>query len=330
MTCRDCTQNRDPRPARVTIFEMSKKLAGAAVGALVLAGVAAIALHDTHPITFLRLAWTRDHHCSVRDSWNVIEGFSDLWDRIYEISDGMKFPQADPAGFELAVVGEQKFWMPRGNRLNLAEVLGEQEEDVYSLPGKGVRKGDTVLDCGANVGAYTRHALDAGAARVVSIEIAPENLECLRRTFAPEIQAGRVIVYPKGVWDHDDTLVLKRVNGQSGSDSVAMQVPGASQGPTVLLTTIDKLVAELHLDRVDYIKMDIEGAEKNALTGAKETVARFKPRMAVSLEHLPDDPEAIPALIERLWPGTKTECGPCVWVKTAHVNRAQPDVLFVN
>ena len=59
-------------------------------------------------------------------------------------------------------------------------------------------------------------------------------------------------------------------------------------------------------------------------------MARFKPRMAISTEHLPDDVDAIPALIARLWPGSKTECGPCVWVKTGLVNRVRPDVVFVS
>jgi FkbM family methyltransferase len=308
-----------------------KSKAGLVVCAVGLVAIGVFILRAPSRSAFPRLVWTRDPHCSAGDAWRAIGGLERLWERIGEISDDITFDQSDPAGYELASTpAARKFWIPRGNRLDLAEVLGEQEEDVYALHGRGVRRGDVVLDCGANVGAFTQHALEAGARRVVAIEPAPENLECLRRTFASEIQAGRVILYPKGVWDHDDTLVVRRISGQSGGDSVAIKYPGSEQGPTVPLTTIDKLVEELKLDRVDYIKMDIEGAEKNALRGAKSTVARFKPRMAISTEHLPDDVDAIPALIERLWPGSKTECGPCVWVKTGLVNRVRPDVVFVS
>jgi FkbM family methyltransferase len=307
----------------------TKAVAGIGVSAFVIAGGAFLLYRAPSHAAFPRLALTRDSHCSVADTWRAIDGFARLWDRIGDISDDIELAEFDTAGYELAVVEPRKFWIPRGNRLALAEVLGEQEEDVYALHGRGVRPGDVVLDCGANVGSFTRHALDAGASRVVAIEPAPENVECLRRTYAGEIRDGRVILYPKGVWDHDDTLVIRRIGGQSGGDSVALKFPGSEAGPTVPLTTIDKLVEELRLDRVDYIKMDIEGAEKNALTGARATVARFKPRMAISMEHLPDDVAAIPALIERLWPGSKTECGPCVWVKTGLVNAVRPDVVFV-
>ena len=69
------------------------------------------------------------------------------------------------------------------------------------------------------------------------------------------------------------------------------------------LTTFDKLVAELKLDRVDFVKMDIEGAERNAVLGAKETLRRFKPRMALCVYHRPEDPVAIPRAVLDLAPG---------------------------
>ena len=63
-----------------------------------------------------------------------------------------------------------------------------------------------MLDCGANVGTFTRKALQAGAKLVVAIELEPRNYSCLRRNFEREIRDGRVIVVTKGVWDKDDTL----------------------------------------------------------------------------------------------------------------------------
>ena len=57
----------------------------------------------------------------------------------------------------------------------------------------------------------------------------------------------------------------------------------------VPLTTIANLAIELKLPRVDFVKMDIEGAEKEALRGGAETIRRYHPRMAIASEHLPDD-----------------------------------------
>jgi hypothetical protein len=53
----------------------------------------------------------------------------------------------------------------------------------------------------------------------------------------------------------------------------------------------------LGLDRVDFVKMDIEGAERHALAGASEMIARHRPRMAICVYHLSDDPQVIPAAV---------------------------------
>lgn len=90
------------------------------------------------------------------------------------------------------------------------------------------------------------------------------------------------------------------------------------------LTTIDKLADELKLERVDYIKMDIEGAEPNALLGARATLAKFKPRMAISAYHAPDHPKRIPEVIRAAYPDYKSACGPCA--EAGHGVR--PDVLY--
>ena len=70
--------------------------------------------------------------------------------------------------------------------------------------------------------------------------------------------------------------------------------------------------------------MDIEGAEPNALRGAVSTVKRFHPRMAISLEHRPTDPETIPSLTRQLWSDYRVESGVC----TNMNEHLQPVVMF--
>ena len=190
-----------------------------------------------------------------------------------------------------------RYWMVSESRDALEWDLAEQARKIYGEGNKGERSGDIVLDCGANVGVYAKTALATGAKLVVAIEPAPENLDCLRHNLAREIADGRVIVYPKGVWDKDDTLRLNRDSKNSARDSLFQLKGSSTDSIQVPLTTIDKLVAELHLTRVDFIKMDIEGAEKNAILGARNTLHRFKPRMALCVYHKVGDPEAIPKTV---------------------------------
>ncbi len=300
-------------------------IAGAVIVAAVL--IACFLYPGSKPARFVQLARSRYRGCPLTSLSGAIDDFDDRFDRLYDLYPKITVLKSDGA-FDWVQAPQGRFWIPTRDRETLAGMLIDQDDDVYGKGEHGVRAGDTVLDCGANVGVYTRKALEQGARLVVAIEPAPENVNCLRKTFEEEIRAGRVIVYPKGVWDRDAELVLRTYGPQSGGDSVALNFPHSQAGPTVQLTTIDELTSELKLQSVDFIKMDIEGAERQALRGAKQTVARFRPRMAISLEHTPTDAEEIPALIWSLWPKMKTERGPCVWVKTEYVSRLQPEEVF--
>lgn len=61
--------------------------------------------------------------------------------------------------------------------------------------------------------------------------------------------------------------------------------------------TLDDYVTRLQLPRVDFIKMDIEGAESLALAGARHTIAHFQPRLAICLYHQWNDVVTVPQAI---------------------------------
>lgn len=216
------------------------------------------------------------------------------------------------------------YWIPAGSRWVLPFNLAEQAMQIYGTGEQGVHSGDVVLDCGANVGVFAREALDAGAAKVVAIEPAPENVEVLRRNFQEEIASGRVVVYPKGVWDKDDILTLKIDPENSAADTFVIDRKEATGSVQVPLTTIDKLSAELELPRVDYIKMDIEGAEPNALRGARRTIEKWKPRLSISAYHQPDHPQVIPQIVRETRSDYRMECGPCAEAG----GQIRPDILW--
>jgi FkbM family methyltransferase len=212
-----------------------------------------------------------------------------------------------------------EFWMPAASDTSLIYDLAEQKRNIY---GTRIRSGDIVLDAGANVGVFTRKALWAGAAKVIAIEPGPENLECLRRNFAAEIAAGRVVLYPKGVWNSEDVLKFNIDPKSSAKDSFVMPIDNA-QFLQVPVTTVDHLVAELNLPKVDFIKMDIEGAEQRAVAGARNTIAKYRPRMALCIYHVKGDEIMVPKLVAEAWAGYQTS-------KTCFCSteRVQPEVQF--
>ena len=215
-------------------------------------------------------------------------------------------------------------WFPGDGAGAIGLDLAEQRRDIYSQRGVGVRPGDVVMDVGANVGLYARKALQAGAAKVIAIEPVPANVECLRRNLKSEIDAGRVVVVAKGAWDKDDVLEMNVYpDNMAGATFVGSRdEPGHKlQLP---LTTLDKIAAGLGLERVDFIKMDIEGAERQAVRGAAALIRQHKPRMALCVYHLPDDPVVISREVLALRADYSRVCGNCLFA-SGHIS---PQVYF--
>ena len=167
----------------------------------------------------------------------------------------------------------------------------------------GVRRGDVVLDCGAYVGTTARQALRAGASLVIALEPMPQARECLQRNLREEIGAGRVIVLAIALWDQQRILTFELARENPSGSRVIPDSSGAAQTLEVQATTIDQLVTQLKLERVDFIKMDIEGAESRALLGAQGALHRWRPRMAIAAYHQAHDAEEITATARRAVPG---------------------------
>ncbi len=200
-------------------------------------------------------------------------------------------PRVAVSGFADGVVQwntpQGVFWMPPSEGpVALRDMLGNIEKETYSYKGQTVKPGQIVLDCGAHLGSFVRFALNKGAATVIAIEPSALKVACLRKTFASEVALGRVRVEQVGVWSKEDKLWL--AGDPSLVNSVLEGRPGVGHGEWVRTLPIDQLVKELNLPRVDFIKMDIEGAETEALKGAYQTIKKFHPFLAIGTEHTAD------------------------------------------
>lgn len=228
-------------------------------------------------------------------------------------------------GLALFQTPRGNYWVPTGTEHVLGKLLAQQQLEFYGDKETGVQPGQIVLDCGAHIGVFVAEALKRGAAKVVAIEPAPSNVECLRRNFEKEIAAGRVVVAPVGVWDQDDVLPLYEFDHNSAADSFIIQGKAGKVLHKVPLTTIDKLVTQYGLERVDYIKMDIKGAARKALEGAKQTIARHHPRVTISTEEAADDPRVLRGYLAGLANPYTASCGVCTFWQKKFVH---PDVMF--
>lgn len=194
-----------------------------------------------------------------------------------------------------------RFWIAAPGRDVLTFLLWEMTfQRDYDGGGVRIQPGDTVIDCGAHVGVFTRYALRQGAGQVVAIEPEPGNIASLEANFAEEIASGKVTLVKAGVWDKKTRLPLGRT--PNSATFTFVDVPEAARGEELLVLRLDEIVEQLQLESVDFVKMDIEGAERRALSGAAGVLREFKPRMAICSYHQPGDADVIPQIVRQARP----------------------------
>jgi FkbM family methyltransferase len=202
-----------------------------------------------------------------------------------------------------------RFWVE--NDGDLFGILHEQREGsahLYERGSVGIRPGDVVIDGGSHIGVITRLAQIRGAACVVAFEVESKILPCFEQTFARELEEGRVRLIKAALWDTETSLHFAGSRG--GFHAVNTGVNDEMPHTWLSTTTIDKTVCKLGLPRVDFIKLDLEGAERKALRGAEMTLLLWKPRLAICTYHLPDDPEVLEGIVREIRPDYIIEHGP--------------------
>lgn len=169
----------------------------------------------------------------------------------------------------------------------------------------GPRPGDVVLDCGACIGEFsTLFAAMTGPTGAVHL-FDPVPLHLRFCALQAELNPGLA-------------HVLHRVHAAVGASpghasghiaDLAHIAPGGLKVDTYGTVTLDGYAQQAALTRIDFIKMDIEGAELEALTGASQVISTCRPRLAVSTYHRPSHLWEIPRAIRSLNPHYRLHFG---------------------
>jgi FkbM family methyltransferase len=162
---------------------------------------------------------------------------------------------------------------------------------------------DLVLDGGGAWGDTALYFADrAPAGKVFTFEPEAQNLEVLHRNLArnPRLTA-RIEVVERALWNESGERLHLPAAGPG------TRIGGAASPGTAVTVVesiaIDDWLAESGARRVDFIKMDIEGAEIPALSGARRTIRDCSPRLAIATYHSIHELLTIPALLAELHPG---------------------------
>ncbi len=179
----------------------------------------------------------------------------------------------------------------------IVESLDEKDWHYYEVPETEVAGGDVVLDCGAAEGLFSLKLADR--AKCVLIEPSPVFVRGLKRTFAG-MQDMQIVPVALGSRAGKGYLSAGRLNSVL-NDASSDALPEGSL--PVDTTTIDQLVAEMGLNKVDYIKGDLESFELEVLKGAARTIREHMPKIAMTTYHRGNDWKEMRDYVLSLAPG---------------------------
>lgn len=180
------------------------------------------------------------------------------------------------------------------NRFKAFQGEGSYENPSYVV----VEKNDIVLDCGANMGLYSAVASREGA---VVYAFEPSNY--IIDNYLHITAEGNPNIHIVNAALSDKKGEVEFVIEESNLGHSRIKDSGEyKKTEKVMVITVDDFVQERNLERVDFIKADIEGAERKMLKGATWVLRNYAPKLSICTYHLPDDPEVLERIIKEANP----------------------------
>jgi len=184
--------------------------------------------------------------------------------------------------------------IPRDSIPVFVEIFWDRVYEEFYSPAEG----DIVIDVGAHAGMFTMRAakLVGDGGSVIAVEPEPKNLALLRRNIESH-GLTNVKVISKAVHSKRTTVNL-HLQALSVHHSLYYRSGNYIE---VEADSLDNIVSELRLDRVDFVKIDTEGAELVILKGAEKILASPGIKLSIACYHaLPGGQSPLPGIVSYL------------------------------
>lgn len=176
----------------------------------------------------------------------------------------------------------------------------EQQYNYHNIV--KVQQGDIVIDGGGCYGdtALYFSYLAGEKGKVYSFEFIENNITVFNKNLLLNPELSKNITLIKlPLWENSIMKLYTLTNGAASHVSFVPLEKGAIEFTSI---SIDDYVKENNIEKVDFIKLDIEGSEIPTIKGAQETIKKFKPKLAICIYHRKEDLWEIPILLKSIVP----------------------------
>lgn len=167
----------------------------------------------------------------------------------------------------------------------LDHIRGAFEPDMVSLFDTLLASGDTVLDIGANIGC-TSILFGSRVRRVISFEPSPSTFRLLEAN-VQAAELANVALHNVGMGKSAGRfeLTFSSDNRSGGFVSNGVRTSPGHQVESIEIVQGDAFLRAAGIDQVDFIKIDVEGFERNVIEGLGATLAASRPVVTLELNH---------------------------------------------
>lgn len=159
-----------------------------------------------------------------------------------------------------------------------------EKSDVYENILR-LSKNESIADLGAYDGDTIREFLSFTGGKYKSIFAFEPDAKNFKKLCAKTADIKKLERFNLGAWDKKETRLFEKKAGRNSHESTS--------GVPVFFDSVDNVITE----PITFLKMDIEGAEKRALEGARKTIEKYKPKLYICAYHRNEDFFALPEKI---------------------------------
>lgn len=198
-----------------------------------------------------------------------------------------------PIGFNIKILSHPLYILTTF----LLQQYSYQQAEQHAIE---ARSGDVVIDgggCWGDTALYFAQKV-GNKGKVYCFEFSPENKQILHQNLQKNPLLARGIeVISHALWDKSDRSLNYT---ESGPGTKVLENNNEIDHSNVLTMSIDDFVERYDVTRVDFIKLDIEGAELATLEGATKVLKAYRPKLAVAIYHHLEDWITIPQFLHSL------------------------------
>ncbi|MBR4742445.1 MAG: FkbM family methyltransferase, partial [Desulfovibrio sp.] len=178
----------------------------------------------------------------------------------------------------------------------------------YAIPGAcEVKPGDIVIDAGAFIGDTALYfaQIVGTLGKVYAFEPIPETIEILKKNIEINRMGNIIRVVPKAISNKSHILHFTNMGSDSTAIEPAVMINHKDKLQRIEAISLDNFVDINLIERVDFLKADLQGFDVAFIEGGIKTIEKFSPKCALTVYHKELDVVQLPSLLLKAQPKYK-------------------------